>query len=131
MGDQKETNASLQKLADFISTKADSDIITRPALERVIHEHQLEIINLLSPIVEMSGNNEASLMNSVWELLYEKDYIFTNMNADFQLIRDVVTSPNNFNMQNELTSISELVDSRGILRGMAEVRLAVKKITIK
>lgn len=124
MGNQKETNASLQKLADFISTKADSDIITRPALERVIQEHQLEIINLLSPIVEMSGNNEASLMNSVWELLYEKDYIFTNMNADFQLIRDVVTSPNNFNMQNELTSISELVDSRGILRGMAEVRLA-------
>lgn len=126
VGNRKETNASLQKLADFISTKADSDIITRPSLERVIREHQSEIINLLSPIIELSSRseNETSIMNSVWELLYEKDYIFTNMNADFQLIRDVVTSPNNFNMQNDTTSKSELVDSRGVLRGMAEVRLS-------
>ncbi|MGE7983767.1 helix-turn-helix domain-containing protein [Solibacillus sp. NPDC093137] len=122
---RNNTNSSLQKLADFISAKADSDIITRPALERVIQQHQIEIIELLSPIVEISDTEsiESALMASVWELLYEKDYIFTNMNADFQLIRDVVTSPKNFNKHNDEKNKSELIDSRGVLRGVAEVRL--------
>lgn len=123
---RNETMASLQKLADFISSKTDSDIITRPSLEKVIQEHQFEILNLLSPIIEMTEPtiNETSIMDAVWGLLYEKDHIFTNMNADFQLIRDVVTSPKNFNMHTDTTSQSELVDSRGVIRGMAEVRLA-------
>lgn len=123
---KNETNESLQKLADFISDKTDSEIITRPSLERVIHENQKEILQLLAPILEElpATMNEKSLMDTVWGMLYEKDHIFTNMNSDFQLIRDVVTSPNNFNQQQDNRNKSELIDSRGIIRGMAEVRLA-------
>lgn len=121
---KKDSIESLESLADFISTKANSDIITRPILEKVIRDHQSELVKYLSAIVEISDSqiNEKSLMTSIWELLYEKDYIFTNMNADFQLIRDVVTSPDNFNIQENLTPKSDLIDSRGVLRGMAEVR---------
>lgn len=124
MVNNKESNKSLEILADFISTKANSEIITRPILEKVIREHQPELIKILSPIVKISDTEriETTLMTSIWGLLYEKDYIFTNMNADFQLIRDVVTSPNNFNIQDDLTPKSDLINSRGVLRGMAEVR---------
>lgn len=126
MNNRKETIESLQKLADFISTKTESEIITRPSLEKVIVENQEEIMQLLAPVVLLSNDDlksETFLMATVWELLYEKDHIFTNMNSDFQLIRDVVTSPKNFNMLNDHTSKSELIDSRGNLRGVAEVRL--------
>ncbi|MBQ0138915.1 MAG: hypothetical protein KBT36_06445 [Kurthia sp.] len=124
MDNRKETIESLQKLADFISTKTESDIITRPSLEKVIVENQEMILQLLSPIVSLSNVSKSeTLMATVWELLYEKEHIFTNMNSDFQLIRDVVTSPKNFNKENDRKSKSKLVDSRGVVRGVAEVRL--------
>lgn len=126
MDNQKETIESLQKLADFISTHTNSEIITRPSLEKIIIENKDAIVQILSPIIELTSdiyNDDELLMSSIWDLLYEKDYIFTSMNADFQLIRDVVTSAKNFNILDEHSSKSELIDSRGILRGVAELRL--------
>lgn len=72
---------SLQKMVDFISNNADSYIMKRLSLEHVIRENH-------SPLFELSTvtTNEQTLMDGVWEFLYEKDFIFTNMNSDFQLI---------------------------------------------
>lgn len=56
--------------------------------------------------------------------LAERDYIYANTNTTFHLMRNIVTSKNNFSEKETGFLGTELIDSQGTLHGFAELRPA-------
>ena len=52
----------------------------------------------------------------------KRDYIYSSMDMDFHLMRDIVTKKKDFKESEEGLLATEIIDNRGKIRGLAELR---------
>lgn len=81
-----------------------------------IIESQRQHIQELLSLDKTEGNRQ-----QVYKVA-DKDYIFTNAGTEYYLMRDIVTKKKDFNEKETGYLGAELVDNKGTLHGLAELR---------
>lgn len=99
--------------------------ITKHMLKEAVINYKDSILSLVIPtIIAESPKNDVSLSQNkeIIDQTIHQDYIYSSMDSDYHLMRDIVTKKKEFKKKEAGIMGAEILDNQGNVRGMAELR---------
>ncbi|WP_042351625.1 helix-turn-helix domain-containing protein [Bacillus massiliigorillae] len=109
----------------FTKTIYQDKPITKHMIKEAIINYKDSIVSLVEPYFTSEHQAEESLnsqnQNAIDDTM-NQDYIYSSMDSDYHLMRDIVTKKKGFKEKETGILGTEIVDNQGNVRGLAELR---------
>ncbi|WP_223882012.1 helix-turn-helix domain-containing protein [Niallia endozanthoxylica] len=98
--------------------------ITKGMIKEAVQRHSGTIQATLSSFLYNEFHEEVnlSLNEKTIDQAMEQDYLYTSMDNDYHMIRNIVAKKKEFKERGEGQLAADLIDNKGNFRGMAELR---------
>ncbi|MFB5285353.1 helix-turn-helix domain-containing protein [Peribacillus sp. Hz7] len=116
---------SFQVLCNFFKDSLyPNQPLTKLMIRNAIHNYTDSILAEVEPYLqnEMSFKENEPHHGETVEQVLDNDYMYGTMHSDYQLMRDLVTKKKQFVENGDGLYGAEIQDSKGIVRGKAELR---------